>query len=179
MFPLIYDEKPKPFTFRSDENVQHWFRTVRISTSLRLYRNDGLHAPIGKALIDTGAPITVFPQKVWENWAPEAIQWLDPADSDSAKVVNVWRGPERSIPARIGRVRISLQADATGKRETIRTRPVTILAKFLTVRSDEWHHTVLGIGGNALSQFFELEIRFRDYEARLWETARPREGNRP
>lgn len=127
-----------------------------------------------ECLIDTGAPISVFPRKVWSSWPkvsspwPEGpVKWHEPSDEKARRAIGV-RGISVDVaPARLGRVTISLRnGDPKWPPSVIETDRFDIFAKFMTTDSP-FDRVVFGMAGNAMDRWRRLGIDFQFEAAKL------------
>lgn len=101
--------------------------------------------------MDTGAPTTVLPQKVWKRF-PADVRWLPFADGTSMKSATL---AGRSFRYRLGVVSVGL----FGRDEALALPPVDALAQFeqydpMNPQPLEAKHLIVGL------QFGPLEGRF-------------------
>lgn len=106
------------------------------------------------AIVDTGAGWCVFPLKRWEAFS-ERIEWLEPLDGDSARLVN-HQGIGDTLEARIGRVRIRLAGTDRGTNVTVCTQSFSVVGRFL-LKHTPFQKIVLGLGGGALDRWSGIE----------------------
>jgi len=118
-------------------------------------------------MVDTGAPISVFPKKTWMGLPEVCVEWLQPMDRVSATALRV-RGLLNVVaPARIGLVEVSLRSEISGEYPPVVDSPrFRILAKFMQEDS-AFDRILLGMAGNGLDRWATLEISFEDETARL------------
>ena len=168
-FPLRveFSKYKLPYRLQNDSaasgvgNSRINIQSVRILCNLRV-------APLGQlprcheCLIDTGAPISVIPQKVWTEWPAGFIEWFEPENENAKRALSVQQGVNgKPVSALLGRIKISLWTDARDRpQERIATEPFEIIAKFVQEEST-FNRAVLGFGGNAMERWQGLDIDFR------------------
>lgn len=141
--------------------------SMRILSSFSVYPaidDDDEH---NEFIIDTGAPISVFPRKTWGSWPEGTVEWFEPSN-EKARLAAEVKGITGDITdARFGRVKIILwNLDPTRPGRVIETAPFTILAKFMTTESTV-DRAIFGMSGNALDRWQKLVIDFQSESATL------------
>jgi hypothetical protein len=138
----------------------------RLLAVLRIGRQ--VPAILREAVVDTGAPTSVFPQKLWRVFQKE-IRWLtklnDPAAPPWCRQFSGAAGGV--IPCRLGVVVIEIYG--ANLREKI--GPGEIVAMFAHDQGDMKEDILFGLGGGTLAGR-HLEVEYDRQKAILTETAR-------
>jgi hypothetical protein len=114
------------------------------------------NVPVFEGLVDTGAPITVFPQKVWSSCADD-IEWLT---KESDERVPEWLRSVGgltggTIPCRIGRVPLSIY----GKQMRCIFQNVAVIGKMVLDQGRLRPKVLLGLYGPPLNCGFHWSRR--------------------
>jgi hypothetical protein len=90
---------------------------------------------IHDCVIDTGAPLTLFPWLHWQHFASD-VEWLSPVTTQpSSWLTNVSGRTGGSCPCRVGRVEVTA---LDVQRPVVEMGPVSVIAQFEQVpRSDD------------------------------------------
>ena len=101
---------------------------------------------IRECLVDTGAPLSIFPERIWRDFE-ENIVWLTLRDNAAvAWLDNVQGLTGGSMPARLGTIEIKW-IDCNGSQ----SRPTKIIAKFASdpeTLDSRLPRILIGLGGN-------------------------------
>ena len=110
------------------------------------------------AIVDTGAPLTLFPYEIWEPFAAQ-IQWFDqpPRDDGTPRQVTILGGRFRSS---LGRVKLgAIDEDARW------LPPVTVNAWFLQYHAGSPKQAILGLRSRLLDRRRLRQEELRDEDA--------------
>ena len=171
-FPLQFVRSDKEFVFRSvEERVESAivrrvdrstvsFRSARVLCEL-IVKSPTESDAMTECVVDTGAPLSVFPQIVWLPWS-DRIEWFEPADEVSTLAIGVKSISGEMAPAKLGRISVSLRNKHPSQPSTfIETPTFEILGKFMMAETD-FNRAVLGIAGNAMDRWQRLEVDFQN-----------------
>ncbi len=133
-------------------------QTLHLEQVIALFRIVGSQVPavLREGVVDTGAPMTVFPQKEWERFEPE-IRWLTgPNDPTVPKWCRQFSGVSGgTISCRLGLISLEF-FDALGGR----VGPVEIIAMF-AYDNGRMRDILVGLGGGTFTKR-RLEMIYDD-----------------
>lgn len=101
-------------------------------------------------IVDTGAFLSIFPQKQWERFEGDVTWLYTPGDEGEYPdwLIKVTGLGAESVDCRIGKIKLRI----FDRSFAIRTPPVEVLAKF-PEDGGRYKQILLGLGGGALSEW--------------------------
>lgn len=156
----IPQEEPSSGISAPNSALRISIRSVRILCQLCV-PSAGENNQIYDCVIDSGAPLSVFPHKCWSMWPEGTIEWLEPSDNNARRALGVRGVSSNAADARLGRVTVVLwNLDPLRPTAVIETRPFSIVAKFITTAST-FNRVVFGMSGNAMDRWQKLVVVFQ------------------
>ena len=163
--PLRFERASTPLAYQSTDGTEESVCPARLITELHVYVKGESLVKV-ECLVDTGAPLCVFPKGTWlQHWFRELEPVNRPA-RNSTGVQGLTR--ESRVKAGLGLIDISVLG-ITPPTSVIESPVFTIVAKFLKEPSPDYKRVLLGI--NAIEHWRALEVDFKYETARLLGTA--------
>ena len=177
-FPLEFKRSQKRLPFRResvgteqrgaspDDRSRVSVSSIRLHCQLLVFPTAG-DVQYCDCIIDTGAPVSVFPRKIWASWPPGTIEWLEPSDEYARRLTGVKGISGDKATARLGCVTVSLwNLHPSRLTLVVETKPFEIIAKFISADSG-CDRVAFGMVGNAMERWQRLEVDFATDTAQL------------